>query len=81
MLTGTIKFIINVNDTGEFEVRSGSNEEISGDYKGTLPDEPMDLSAANKLLMYDSLAIMGFGSGEIITRVCVKRANCTWYCS
>lgn len=80
MLTGKIKFIIYVDENGEVEVHDGSNQEISGPNKGMLADTAMDLGAANKLIKFDSLAVMGYGTERIVTQVCIKRANCTWYC-
>ena len=81
MLNGAIKFIIKVDQYGEVEVHNGSDQEISGTNTGNLADTAIDLGAANKLIHFDSLAIMGYGPEASVTQVCVKRLNCTWYCS
>ncbi len=81
MLSGAIKFIIKVERYGDVEVHNESDQEISGTNTGILSETAMDLGAANKLIHFDSLAIMGYGTEATVTHVCVKRANCTWYCS
>jgi hypothetical protein len=86
MLTGTLKFIININDQGDIEVLDGHGEPVADPNRGSLTGtdaelaRAVDLSNAPKLLKFDSLAIMGYGSDRAVTMVCIKRANCTWYC-
>ena len=77
----SISFIIRVDDQGGVSVHNGSDEVIVGpDNTGNLGTTPVNLDAANKLIKYDSLTILGFGTDQIVTKVCVKRADCTWYC-
>ena len=75
------KFIIYVDENGEVDIRDGSNQEIPESNQGVLTEKAMNLGAANKLIKFDSLAIMGVGADRLVTMVCVKRADCRWYCS
>ena len=76
----TPKFLISVDDQGAVEVRDGTGGEIAPPNWGNWASTHIDLASGSKLMLFDSLAIMGFGDGRILRRICIKRANCEWFC-
>jgi hypothetical protein len=79
---GNIKFVITIDDCGNVTVLNGNGEPIADDNMGSLSTTPMSLHDQTELVFFDSFAVMGLGGPDkVIQHLCVKRANCTWYCS